>query len=215
MARYRGWIPAVIVLLGTVLVLARPGSTAAGKPSAAIPVGYVDLEEVTERSVVGQNAKKDATKLKTELEDGLLKKQQVVLLTPEQQSELEELQKKSQTTDAQKARIAELRGAGEKLEKELQDLQQKMNPSEAEQAKIKELSGRWQTARQQLAREHENAQKKLSESVGQIMTALQDRIMKAVEEEARTRGLAMVVHKEARLFGGEDITDGVIGRLKK
>jgi Skp family chaperone for outer membrane proteins len=214
MARYRVWLPALVVLLGTVFVVARPGVSAA-KPSADIPVGFVDLEDVTDKSVVGQKAKQDATKLKTDLEEGLMKKQQVILLTPEQQSELEDLQKKNNTTDAQKARIAELRGAGEKLEKDLQELQQKQNPTEAEQAKIKELSSRWQSARQQLAKEHESAQKKLSESVGQIMTALQDRIMKAVEDEAKSRGLAMVVHKEARLFGGEDITSGVIGRLKK
>jgi Skp family chaperone for outer membrane proteins len=173
------------------------------------------MEEVGEKSVVAQGAKKQMTELKTRLEDALVKRQQVALLTDEQRKELEKLLAKTPASDADKARIAELQAGTEKLEKELLELNQKPNPSEAESARIKDLTARMASARQQMTTEQAQAQKELNENMVKTMSTLQDRIFKAIEEVAKDRGLAMVVHKEARLFGGEDITDAVISKLKK
>jgi Skp family chaperone for outer membrane proteins len=216
MIRYRGLIPALVILsLGAAVTLARPGSTAPSRSSATLPVGFVDIDEVAEKSVVGQNAQNEAKALQKKLQDQLDKKQQVALLTPEQQSELEKLQAKTQTSDAEKARIAELTGATAKLEKELMELQTKTTPTAEESNRIKELTSRKQSAIQRLSGDVEKAQIELRENGAQIMRSLQERIMKAVEETARAEGLAMVVHKEARLYGGVDITDAVVSRLKK
>lgn len=217
MTRYRVWLAALVLLLGAVVISARPGSTAAGKASALIPVGFVDIDEVMDKSAAGQAAKKQASSLRTQLEGNLTKKQQMALLSAEQRAELDKLQAKpeNQKSDADKAKIAQLTAAGDALEKELVGLQQKASPTDAEKAKIEELTKKMITARQQLERDQEEAQKQLNEQGAKIMGDLQEKIYKAVEDVAKDRSLAMVVHKEARLFGGEDITDAVINKLKK
>jgi Skp family chaperone for outer membrane proteins len=205
-----------VLLVGGV-VLARPGSTAAGKSSAAIPVGFVDIDEVMDKSAAGQAAKKQAQVLRTQLESGLTKKQQMALLTAEQRAELEKLQAKpeNQKSDADKAKIADLTAAGDALEKELLALQQKASPTDADRGRIEDLTKRMMSARQALENDQQDAQKQLNDQGAKIMGDLQEKIYKAVEDVAKDRGLAMVVHKEARLFGGEDITDAVINKLKK
>jgi Skp family chaperone for outer membrane proteins len=217
MTRYRVCLAALVLLVGAVALLARPGSTAAGKTSAVLPVGFVDIDEVMDKSATGQAAKKQAQILRTQLEASLTKKQQIALLTAEQRTELEKLQAKAenQKSDTDKARIAELTAAGDALEKELLSLQQKASPTDAEKAKIEDLTKKMLSARQQLENDQQDAQKQLNDQGAKIMGDLQDKIYKAVEDVAKDRGLAIVVHKEARLFGGEDITDAVINKLKK
>jgi len=121
MTRHRVWLAALVLLVGAVTILARPGNTAAGKSSAAIPVGFVDIDEVMDKSATGQAAKKQAQVLRTQLEASLTKKQQTALLTADQRAELDKLQSKAenQKSDADKAKIAELTAAGDALEKEL------------------------------------------------------------------------------------------------
>jgi Skp family chaperone for outer membrane proteins len=205
----------MILCLGAVITLARPGNTAASKSTGALPVGFVDIEDVAEKSIVGQKAKKDAEEMRSKLQEELDRKQKLALLTPEQRKELEGLLAKSPTSDADKAKIAELQGATDKMQKELQELQQKPSPTPAESARIKELTERQRSAVTQLSGEVQQAEGKLRENAQQIMRSLQERILKAVEETAKAEGLAIVVHKEARLFGGIDITEAVVGRLKK
>jgi Skp family chaperone for outer membrane proteins len=216
MHRFRNLIPAlVIVTLGAVGILARPGSTASARPDAALPLGYVDMSEVADKSVVGQNTRKEAEALKAKFQDALEKKQKLAYLNANERKELETLLAKTSASDAEKARIAELQGASEKMEKELIDLSQKTSPSEAERKRIQELTQRQQAAAEQFGNDRDSAQQELNEKAETLVRALNDRITKAVEEVARNRGLAMIVHKEARLFGGTDITEDVIGRLKK
>ena len=47
------------------------------------------------------------------------------------------------------------------------------------------------------------------------MEALQGRILKVVEAVATQEKLSMVVDKQARLYGGRDITALVVDKLKK
>jgi Skp family chaperone for outer membrane proteins len=216
MNRFRSLVPALVVMtLIAIAALARPGNTANSRPSAALPVGYVDMDEVAAKSVVGQNTKKQATELKNKIQDDLEKKQQIAYLTAAQRDELEKLQAKTSTTDAEKARIAELQGTTAKIDKELLELSQKTSPTAAETARIKELTDQRAKGIEKFTSDRDAAQQELDNQALELVTGLQDKITKAVEDVARERGLAMVVHKEARIFGGEDITEAVIGRLKK
>jgi Skp family chaperone for outer membrane proteins len=217
MNRFRQLVPALVVMtLGAVIVLARPGSTASGRGDA-LPVGYVDMPEVADKSVVGQETQKQAKTLQTRLQDELEKKQQIAYLTTEQRSELEKLEAKADKdkTDPDKARIAELKGTTAKMEQELLALQQKTNPSAADGDRIKELTKKRQEAIDRFENDKGTAQNELDQQAEALIKSLNDKITKAVEDVAQQKGLAMVVHKEARVFGGVDITDAVIGRLKK
>src|SRR5437870_2915189 len=140
MKRFRMLIPALLVVsLGAVMSLARPAHTSAARPDASLPVGFVDMSEVADKSVVGQNTKKDAEALKAKFQDALEKKQKLAYLNTGERKELETLQAKTTTTDAEKARIGELMGASEKMEKELLELSQKSNDYDADRKRIGEL----------------------------------------------------------------------------
>src|SRR5437867_2667639 len=117
MNRYRTLTPALLLItLAAVIALARPGSTANGKPAAsALPVGFVDMEEVAANSAVGQNVRKQAEALKAKFQDELEKKKQTAYLTTEQRAELDRLDAKTGQSDADKARIAELKGLSQKM----------------------------------------------------------------------------------------------------
>jgi Skp family chaperone for outer membrane proteins len=216
MRGFRIWIPVAVLSLGVVMVLARPQDSAAAKPSSSLPIGFVDVDEVAEKSVVGQAAQQKATQEKGRLQAALNREEEVAFLTAEEREELKRLEEKpdKNRSDADKARIAELQVASEKLFQELQTLQQKPMASEADKARIDELTKRVKAGQQQLATEQANAEQKLREILAGIMKELEDQIMKAVDDEAKSRNLAMVIRKEVRLVGGEDITGGVIGRLR-
>jgi Skp family chaperone for outer membrane proteins len=217
MNRFRKLAPAlVLVTLAAVVLSARPGSTASSKPSASgQALGFVDMEAVAANSVVGQTTRKNMEALKTRFQDELERKKQVAYLTADQRKELDALQAKTDKSDADKARFAELQGLSAKMEQELLELSQKTNITEVDRKRIDELSKLAQAGRDQFEKDKEQAQNQLDEQAGVLVQQLTDRITKAVEEVAKKQDLAMVVHKEARIFGGLDITEAVVERLKK
>jgi Skp family chaperone for outer membrane proteins len=66
-----------------------------------------------------------------------------------------------------------------------------------------------------LQQSQQKAQDELDKKAGDLMEDLQGRILKAVEEVATDEKLSMVVDKQARLYGGRDITELVVTKLKK
>jgi Skp family chaperone for outer membrane proteins len=190
-------------------------ASAAAPKSTGVAVGYVDLKSIFTDAPVAQAAVKRAEELKGQLQGELALMQDTVALSEEEQKELRTLLGKQNATDKEKARIAELRGKTGKLDEELVQLQQKPTPTEAEKARMQELTQLFSRARTKLRQEMDARQTRLDQEGDKLMHSLQEKILKAVEDVAREQGLSMVVDKQARLFGGEDITRAVVGKLKK
>ena len=125
------------------------------------------------------------------------------------------LQDKTQPSDKDKARIADLQKKSQAAEQEYRNLAQKTSPTDAEKSRLAELSNlrSRNTARLQAAQQ--SAQEALDKGAGDLMEALQGRILKVVEAVATQVKLSMVVDKQARLYGGRDITALVVDKLKK
>jgi Skp family chaperone for outer membrane proteins len=211
-------IPAlVVVALGVGLFALRPGITTAAPRTAAasLPLGFVDIKKVFNDAPAAQAAVRQAEQLKSQLQGELTLMQETLALTEAEQKQLRELMAKKTPNDADKAKIAELRGRTAKLADEQRSLQQKPNASEAERARMKELTDLFMAAETRLQSEMENRQNQLNQKGDELMNMLQEKILKAVEDTAREQGLSMVVDKQARLFGGVDITSGVVNKLKK
>src|SRR5947208_8371441 len=214
----RLWVPALgVAALGFALLASRPATTAPAKGvgDTTISVGYVDVQKVLQDSPAAVNARKDAEGLKTHLQEQLALMNDLLFLSEGEQNELKSLQDKAQPNDKDKARIAELQKKSKAAEEELRTLQQKPNASDAEKTRLAELGnlrtqnmGRLQAAQQ-------SAQDELDKKAGDLMDALQARILKVVEEVATDEKLSMVVDKQARLYGGRDITELVVAKLKK
>lgn len=91
-------------------------------------------------------------------------------------------------------------GLSADLEKSLQD----KNVSEAQKLqKRKEAQDKF-----------ESEKKKVDALVNSLRTDLEGKIVKAINEEAKAQGLQTVVAKSVIFYGGKDITDAVIKRLK-
>jgi Skp family chaperone for outer membrane proteins len=211
-------IPALAVaLLGVGLLAARPSITTAAPRAAAsgLPLGFVDIKKVFNDAPAAQAAVRQAEQLKSQLQGELTLMQETLALTGAEQKQIRELMEKKNPSEAEKAKIAELRGRTAKLAEEQRSLQQKPNPTDAERARLKELTDLFMSAETRLQSEMENRQGQLNQKGDELMSALQEKILKAVEETAKEQGLSMVVDKQARLFGGVDITSGVVNRLKK
>jgi Skp family chaperone for outer membrane proteins len=207
-------VPALAAIgLGIFFLTVRPADTAAR--AAAVPLGYVDIKLVFQQAPAAQAAVKQAEQLKAQLQSELALKQDTVILTDAERAEMNSLLAKPTPSDKEKARIGELRGKTAKLGEELRNLQQKPTPTDTEKARLQELTQLFSTAENKLHSDMDTLQGQLDQKGDELMSGLQDKILKAVEEVAKDQGLAMVVDKQARLFGGDDITSQVVGKLKK
>jgi Skp family chaperone for outer membrane proteins len=206
-----------VALLGFGLLAARPSALTAAprNANASLPLGFVDIKKVFNDAPAAQLAVRQAEQLKSQLQGELTLMQETLALPEAEQKQLRELMEKKNPTDADKAKITELRGRTARLAEEQRSLQTKANASEAERARLKELTDLFMSAETRLQSEMENRQTQLNQKGDELMNSLQEKILKAVEESAREQGLSMVVDKQARLFGGVDITSNVVGRLKK
>jgi Skp family chaperone for outer membrane proteins len=214
----RFWVPAMgVAVLGAALFASRPAKTAPAKGAGDTPisVGYVDVQKVLQDSPAAVNARKDAETLKTRLQERLAQLNNLLFLNDADQTELKALQDKDQPADKDKQRIAALQQKSEQAETEYRNLAQKANATDTEKARLTELSqmrtrnmGKLQSAQQE-------AQEELDKKAGDLMDGLQARILKEVETVATDEKLTMVVDKQARLYGGRDITELVVAKLKK
>jgi Skp family chaperone for outer membrane proteins len=213
----RIWMPALgtLVLAGA-LVASRPATTAPAKAAGdtAISVGYVDVQKVLQDAPAAVKARKDAEDLKEKLQGQLALQQDLIFLADADQAELKSLQDKQPKTDKDKSRIADLQKKSQAAEEEWRSLQQNTQPTDAQKARLSELSNMRSRNTAALQAAQQKAQEDLDKRAGELMDGLQERILKVVEQVATDEKLAMVVDKQARLYGGRDITDLVVGKLK-
>ncbi len=215
MKRY--WLPALGALsLAGALFASHPAATAPAKGpgDTEISVGYVDVQKVLQDSPAAVNARKEAESLKSQLQDRLSQQGDLLYLTDAEQTELKSLLQKAQPSDKEKARIGTLQKKSHDAEQELRDLQQKNPPTDAERSRLAELLNLQRQNAASLQAAQQKAQEELDKRAGDLMDGLQTRILKIVEEVATQEKLSMVVDKQARLYGGRDITELVVAKLK-
>src|SRR5689334_19887568 len=118
----RFWVPSLgVAALGLALFASHPARTAParGAGDTTLAVGYVDVQKVLQDSPAAVNARKNAEELKTHLQEQLALLNDLLFLTESEQNELKTLQDKSQQSDKDKARIAELQKKSKTTEEEL------------------------------------------------------------------------------------------------
>ncbi|MDJ0625397.1 MAG: OmpH family outer membrane protein [Candidatus Caenarcaniphilales bacterium] len=117
------------------------------------------------------------------------------------------LEQFSESQAAQKKIVAER----EKLQKKFAELSESLETS----LKDKSLSEAQKLQKRKEAKETlESEKKKLDLMIQSLRTDVEGKIIKAIEAEAKTQGLSMVVSKGIVFYGGKDITQQVVNRLK-
>jgi outer membrane protein len=118
-------------------------------------------------------------------------------------------------TDRQTERLNELVKQSDAVDNELATLSQKANPTDAELKRITELSTRRTEAARNLAKEENDRRDKLRTLEADLMTNVENDLLKIVEKVAKDNKLTTIYERRAVLFGGNDLTDEVVKKLPK
>lgn len=201
--------------------IALPGMAQKEKGSASKVdsiVGFVDVAQVTDEIQKTQawsvNVKKlndERAKLKDEFESLV----QIRYLTPVEKKELQDLSARTKPSDAEKARIEALKKKSDTLDAESNQLAQIEKPTEVQKTRIDTLRKLREEAIGALQDEKNKRQQALDKLQVDMLEDLQQKIIKIVQQVADSRGIVMVLDRQAILYGGQDLTQDVIKKWPK
>lgn len=213
-------IIAVTVITLSALSIFGSFSFAADAKATQGAFGCVDMEAVFNSS---QKKKDNEVKFQA----FVAQKQQMVdlrqknkLLTADEYTQLATLSTQATTTDAEKAKIAELQNTSKTRDQEYQTLQQKKDATDPEKTRLTELQNQVAQSDQALkddATKYSDDIEKMRDSLSQEVKA---DINKTVEAVAKDKGLAVVFNKTSGdvvlvVYASVDITNDVIQRMPK
>lgn len=206
---------AAVVTAG-VLGAAVPGNAQKPKGKPDSTIGYVDLAQVTDKVKDTQewrvNVKKfddNRTKYKNEIEE-LAK---LRFLSAAELEELRNLRAKPKATDGEKERIGQLESRSSQLDQEYQRLAMAEKPNEADTKRLKDLAAMRESASTVIQKEYDQRFQELQKLEGEMLDTMQNKILQVVGQVAEKQGLALVVDRQAVLYGGNDLTQEVLKKL--
>jgi Skp family chaperone for outer membrane proteins len=185
-----------------------------GKPDS--PLGFVDLAQITDKVKVTaewkvnvQKFEDSRSKFRNEIED-LAK---LRFLSPAELEELRNLRAKPKPTDGEKERVTQLTTKSGQLDQEFQRLSMTEKPNEADSKRVKELAAMREQASTAIQAEYDKRAQQLQKMEGEMLDTMQTKILEVVGQVAEKQNLAMVVDRQAVLYGGNDLTQEVLKKL--
>lgn len=192
--------------------------TEAAKPDETATVAFVDMgkigDEVKKTETwrrMSQQAEAERLKLQEEIETLKITR----YLTAAEKTEMEGLRTKQKPSDEEKARLAVLQKKSDEVGKEFETLAQKVTPSAEEKKRREDLTLMVTSGDEKLRAEIINRQQQLRNTQVELLTKLQDQILKTVADAAKDTKVGLVVEQQSVLYGGRDLTDSVIKKLPK
>lgn len=206
----------VTVLVAVGLLGAATQGYAQKKEKVDTNVGFVDLARVMEQikktsTWLQQTKRFDDERVKFQGEIAALTK--LRYLTTVERDSLTQLRAKTTVSAGEKAKIAELEGKSEVLDKEAQTLAAVEKPTDEQGKRINELAMLRQAAIANLQDETEQRSRALQELEAKVLDEMQGKILDHVQQVAKNKGLVMVIDQRAILYGGQDLTDDVLLKL--
>jgi Skp family chaperone for outer membrane proteins len=200
-----------------------------GAAANAAGIGLVDYAKASTESNLYKSYDQQGQRYHSELAAEFEEFRSTVLLTSAELTELNALKAKTTPAEADKTRMAELKGFTEKRSQRLRDLQQKPNPTEAETAELTELSRADRAAAEQLQTKDRDLATKFAQRIAEYSNDVSTKVREAVAGVAKEKQLDLVFAKEMTvpdrqgnaltlpilLYGGIDITDDVLAKLNK
>ncbi len=183
-------------------------------------VGYVDLNSISDEikktgnwQKMVQKATETRQTYSKELDDMVQRRH----LTEAENKDLDTLRAKPKASDAETKRISDLLKRSDALDTEFNELanisSDKLTPQQ--QQRLQELSKLRAEAGQKLSLARNERERKLQELESQMLTDMQNRILKVVGDVAKGQNVGVVIDKQALLFGGRDLTSQVVQKLPK
>jgi len=137
-----------------------------------------------------------------------------VFLTDAEFGQLVELEQQEKLNDADREKLGNVKKQGGERDKEFGALQRKKDRNEKEEGRFQELKALYDAGQARLRTKYDEINKEYDRRLKAAMSDILAEVKRVVGEIGKEMELAVVVDSETVLFGGLDITDRVIERLK-
>ena len=208
MGRQTKFFVAAIVV---VMLVGATGSAPA--QDEGFKVGVVSIDRVQQEYVDLQSEQQDLEKWLGAQRGFFNALTDYIFLSSENFDEARTLLKKTEPSDEEKARLAELRTISDDKDGRFRELGAKTERTAQEEDEYNSLHDIFKARTLAL---DEMWRKTLAELSGLRETAvktLMDKVKEAIAVEAQAQGMSLVVDADATFFGGTDITEDVLKRL--
>jgi len=193
------------------LILGFASAVPASAAAAETPkFGIVDMTRVAAEYRQMQDLNQQFQDFQQKQEQQLQQKHATRLLTDAERQEYSELTTTGAPTDANKKRLQELSG---KREQRMNELREKAGRTTEEEAEFKQWSGLYDQRMTELAGLQADLQSSREAEYERLTKIVADSVSNAVKSVAEEQKLALVVKKDAVLYGGTDVTDAVLSKL--
>jgi len=179
--------------------------------------GTVDFKKLSTDYKAKDAIEAKLKNMQAQFQARLSRRDNMPLLTEDEQKQLDGLHEKDPQNDGDKAKIKEIEGRAKAASDEVQLLSQKKDNelNDAEKKKLQETGQKIKDAQQRFAALKED----LSQQFDRFGTAQQDELMKniraAITKVAEQKGLSIVFSTDVALYAGTDITPQVVTELNK
>jgi Skp family chaperone for outer membrane proteins len=179
--------------------------------------GTVDFKKLSAEYKAKDQVEGKLKGMQAQFQARLSRRDNMPLLSEEDQKTLDSLYEKENQTDGDKAKIKEIEDKAKKASDEIQGLSQKKDTelTDAEKKRLQETGQKIKDAQQKFAAMKDD----LSQQFDRFGSGQQDDLMKnikaAIAKVAEQKGLSIVFSSDVALYAGTDITPQVVTELNK
>ncbi len=203
---------------------AAPGAVVPAEPQATAPValpatsasriGVVQMNRVEQEysALQDENEKLDAWR--RDKQGFLANLKLYVFLTDDEFLELMKLLENGQLSDKDRARYQALKDQNLSRDREWGELQKKVTRTEAEEGRFAELRQLYESGRRRHQMKRDELNREFERRLNETVQRLLEKVRGFVGAVAQEQGLEVVLDSEYVLYGGRDITEAVIAKIK-
>jgi len=200
--------------VAAVLAMAMAGALPAWAGAVEMPkFGVVDMDRVADEYRQMRELNQQFQDFQRDQERQLQEKHKTRLLTEAERQEYSDLSLTAAPTDANKKRIQELEALSGTREQRLLELRQKKERTAEEEAEVTQWGGLYEKNMMEMASLQAELQASRVAKYEELSKVVAENVTNAVKSVAEEQKLALVVRKDAVLYGGTDITETVLAKL--
>lgn len=179
--------------------------------------GTVDFKKLSADYKAKEQVEGKLKSMQAQFQARLSRRDNMPLLSEEEQKQLDSFYEKEPRADADNAKIKEIENKAKTASDEIQALSQKKDTdlSDAEKKKLQDTGQRIKDAQQRFAAMKEDLSGQFDRFGSGEQDALMKNIRAAIAKVAEQKGLSIVFSSDVALYAGTDITPQVVTELNK
>ena len=194
-------------------LLAFATTVGAQRSNTTSDFGIVDMDKVQKEFRALQESDSQYQKVRAEKLRALQEQYLLRLLDQTELQAYQDLKQVAAPTEAQRARLQELRSLSPSRETQLEELENKGNLTDEERALLNHLKEVRDGRAKEIADLESKTRQEIDQKYEELMNPLKERINSTLAQIAKDQSLSFVLYKDVVLFGGKDITDSLLSKL--